>query len=57
MVGSSGAFPVNTLSRSIPAELDAVIPRNTMSILHGHGRSTRITRHESDDTHAGVNRQ
>uniref|UniRef100_A0AAV1U7C5 Uncharacterized protein n=1 Tax=Peronospora matthiolae TaxID=2874970 RepID=A0AAV1U7C5_9STRA len=57
MVGGAKAFPVHTPCRPIPAALVAVSPCDTVDTLHGHGRNTCGTRHESDDTHVSVNRQ
>ena len=57
MVGCAGAFPVYTPCRPIPAALGVVSPRNTMGTLHGHGRNTCGTHHESDDIRVVVSRQ
>ena len=57
MFECAGAFLKITLSRLIPTKLTVVAPRNTMSIFLEHKRSSCETRHESDDTHANVNRQ
>ncbi|KAL0576819.1 hypothetical protein ABG067_008885, partial [Albugo candida] len=49
MVGCAGAFPVHTPCRPIPAALVAVSPCDTVDTLHGHGRNTCGTHHESND--------
>ena len=57
MVRCAGAFPVHTPCRPIPAALVAVSPCDTVDTLHGHGRNTCGTHHESDDIRVVVSRQ
>ena len=57
MVGCAGAFPVHTPCRPIPAALVAVSPCDTVDTLHGHGRNTCGTHHESNDIRVVVRRQ